>query len=259
MSHRRGVLYAWELTGIKNARVAAMLFGCRPVLSTRRGKRLGVWALPVLLVLMLAVVQPGWAGLTDFSGGLLAWVEGKWSREAVQRMAVWKRVDRDSASTLANGRGDVGPVLARINAFFNQVPYFSDLQHWGVDDYWATPVEMLGSFGADCEDYSIAKYLTLKDVGIPLERLRITYVRAVRLNESHMVLAYYPTPDADPLILDNLQGDIKPASQRPDLVPVYSFNDDDLWLPTGQTKKGAATQVRLWKELLLKLAREQQL
>jgi hypothetical protein len=72
-----------------------------------------------------------------------------------------------------------------------------------------------------------------------------------------MVLAYYPTPDAEPLILDNLTQDIRPASQRPDLEPVYSFNDDDLWLPSGQSKKGGSSQVRLWKEVLAKLAKEQ--
>ncbi len=72
-----------------------------------------------------------------------------------------------------------------------------------------------------------------------------------------MVLAYYPTPEAEPLILDNLTRELKPASQRPDLEPVYSFNDDDLWLPSGAAKRGGASQVRLWRELKEKLAREQ--
>jgi hypothetical protein len=74
-----------------------------------------------------------------------------------------------------------------------------------------------------------------------------------------MVLAYYPTPDAEPLILDNLIGDIKPASQRTDLEPVYSFNDEDLWLPNGTSRKGGSSQVRLWRDLLDKLARERRL
>lgn len=211
------------------------------------GLLLGAWVLAL----------PAWAGLTDFSNGLLGWVQSKWGKEAPQRLAVWQRVARDSANGLGPNKSNVVPALTRANAFFNQVPYVSDLQHWGVEDYWATPVEMLGTFGGDCEDYSVAKYLTLKDIGVPIERLRITYVRAVRLNESHMVLAYYPTPDAEPLILDNLVPEIKPASQRPDLEPVYSFNDDDLWTATGLTRRGAATQVRQWKQLLEKLAKEQ--
>lgn len=39
-----------------------------------------------------------------------------------------------------------------------------------------------------------------------------------------MVVAYYPAPDAEPLILDNLLTTILPASERPDLIPVFSFN-----------------------------------
>ena len=149
--------------------------------------------------------------------------------------------------------------LRRTNDVFNHVPYVSDLENWHVEDYWATPLETLGSVGGDCEDYAIAKYLTLKELGIPKERMRITYVRALERDESHMVLAYYARPDAEPLILDNLVPEIRPASQRPDLEPVYSFNDDDLWLPTGASKKGGASQVRLWRDLLEKLAKEQRM
>jgi predicted transglutaminase-like cysteine proteinase len=213
--------------------------------------------LALFLLLAAGVVLPAAAGLTDYSAGLLAWVQQRWGAEAPARLMVWQRVVRESRTSLQAPGADAGAQLKRANAFFNQVPYVSDSQHWGMEDYWATPVEMLSSFGGDCEDYSIGKYLTLKDIGVPVERLRITYVRALRLNENHMVLAYYPTPDAEPLILDNLTQDIRPASQRPDLEPVYSFNDDDLWLPSGQSKKGGSSQVRLWKEVLAKLAKEQ--
>jgi predicted transglutaminase-like cysteine proteinase len=201
---------------------------------------------------------PGRAGLVDFSDNLLAFVEKRWGHDAAPRLRVWQRLVRDNKTATASARPDATG-LRVVNSFFNQVPFVSDLRHWGVEDFWATPTEMLGSFGADCEDYSIGKYLSLKDIGIPIEKLRITYVRALNLGESHMVLAYYPTPDADPLILDNLNGDIRPASQRPDLEPVYSFNDDDLWLSSGSTRKGGASNVRLWRELLEKLAKEQRL
>ena len=216
------------------------------------------------LALVLCCGAGAWAGLTDFSPGLQAWVQQRWGAEALKRLAVWERVVADTKVTWT-GKGQpaettVAPLaLNRVNAFFNQVPYISDIRHWGVEDYWATPVEMLSSFGGDCEDYSVAKYLTLKDVGVPIERLRITYVRALRLNEAHMVLAYYRTPEAEPLILDNLTKDVLPASQRTDLEPVYSFNDDDLWLPNGLARKGGSSQVRSWKEMLEKLAKEQRL
>lgn len=204
------------------------------------------------VALLLALAWPGRAGLVDFSSGFLTYVENRWGRQATTRLQVWQRLVRDNKGVAANG-------LLLANNFFNQVPYANDQQNWRVDDYWATPTEMLGSYGADCEDYAIGKYFTLKEFGVPAEKLRITYVRALNLGESHMVLAYYPTPDADPLILDNLRSDIRPASQRPDLEPVYSFNDDDLWTASGASNKGGASNVRLWRELRQKLAKEQQM
>lgn len=210
------------------------------------------------IALLWAVSGSGRAGLVDFSDKLLAYVEQRWGHEAPPRLKVWQRLVHDNQAATASGRADATG-LKLVNGFFNQVPYLSDMSNWGVEDYWATPIEMLGSFGGDCEDYCIGKYLSLKEIGVPIEKLRITYVRALRLGESHMVLAYYPTPDADPLILDNLNGEIRPASQRPDLEPVYGFNDDDLWDTSGSVRKGGASNVRLWRELLEKLAKEQQM
>jgi len=114
------------------------------------------------------------------------------------------------------------------------------------------PVELLTTNGGDCEDFSIAKYLTLKSMGVPDEQLRIVYVKALKLNQAHMVLAWYPEPDADPLILDNLINEIKPASQRQDLEPVYSFNGDGLWLnrSSGDSERiGEARKLEQWQSL----------
>jgi hypothetical protein len=74
-----------------------------------------------------------------------------------------------------------------------------------------------------------------------------------------MVLAYYPTPDADPWILDNLDRDIKRGSARTDLAPVFSFNDDDLWMSGGAARKGGASSVRSWRDLLDKMERERRM
>lgn len=207
-------------------------------------------------LLLWSFAGPSQADLVDFSSGFLNYVQKQWGPEAPPRLRVWQRLLRDHQDAALVTRPELLP-LKQVNNFFNQVPYLSDLQHWGREDYWATPAEMLGSFGGDCEDYSVAKYLSLRNSGIPTEKLRITYVRALSQGVSHMVLAYYPTPDADPLILDNLIGDIRPASQRPDLVPVYGFNDDDLWMSDGKSRQGGASNVRLWRDLLEKLAKEQ--
>jgi predicted transglutaminase-like cysteine proteinase len=135
-----------------------------------------------------------------------------------------ERIERWQIMTSLSDKFLIKQKLSLVNAFFNKTNFKSDVVHWGKEDYWASPVELLSTNGGDCEDYSIAKYFTLKAMGVPAENLRITYVKAVRLNQAHMVLAYYEQPNKEPLILDNMTDQILPASKRTDLVPVYSFN-----------------------------------
>lgn len=217
----------------------------------------------------LMLVPRSWAGLTDFSPGLLRWVGQRFGDVAVERLTIWHNLRDQMASELATNAGKESAKegsavwsrsLRRTNGFFNQIPFRSDQELWGVADYWATPVEMLGAYGGDCEDYAIAKYLTLRDLGLPVQKLRITYVRQRNLAETHMVLAYYPEPGADPYILDNQINEIRRGSERTDLVPVFAFNDDDLWSEaSGNRVLGGATQVRLWRNLLEKLEKEKRL
>jgi predicted transglutaminase-like cysteine proteinase len=146
---------------------------------------------------------------------------------------------------LEAAKGREAAVLQGVNDYLNRIPYLTDQSHWGQEDYWATPAESVASNGGDCEDYAIVKYYLLKELGVPLERLRITYVKSLKLNQAHMVLAYYPRPDAEPLILDNIESRIRPASERTDLVPVYSFNDDEVQIVQGGIK-GKPSQIRQW-------------
>ena len=121
--------------------------------------------------------------------------------------------------------------LHLVNQFANRhVRFISDTEHWHQADYWATPLESLGTGGGDCEDYSILKYFMLRALGVPDDKLRLMYVRALRQNEPHMVLVYFENPQDYPLVLDNLETEIRPASERTDLKPVYSFNASGLWL-----------------------------
>jgi predicted transglutaminase-like cysteine proteinase len=151
--------------------------------------------------------------------------------------------------------GREAEVLETVNVFINGVPYKSDQEHWRQIDYWATPAESVASNGGDCEDYAIAKYYLLKELGVPISRLRITYVRATKLNEAHMVLAYYARPGAMPLILDNLENAVRPASERADLVPVYIFNDDEVAV-VNSAQRGKPSQLRTWLSLQQRLAAE---
>lgn len=149
------------------------------------------------------------------------------------------------------------------NKFFNDaIEFMEDVDAWGQVDYWASPLESLNRGAGDCEDYAIAKYFTLVAMGMPTARLRMVYVRA-QLNGpgtpglAHMVLAYYPTPGAEPYILDNLVADVRLASRRPDLAPVFSFNTEGLWQGvTGAASGDPTARLSRWRDLLVKVRGE---
>lgn len=154
--------------------------------------------------------------------------------------------------------------LRQVNDFFNRNTQFEEDQRlWAVPDYWATPLETMTMGAGDCEDFSIAKYFTLKAVGIPVERLRLVYVKAriggpsSGMNQAHMVLAYYTNPDSEPLVLDNLISEIRPASRRADLTPVFSFNSDGIWAGTGNKDPNAdSSRLSRWRDLLARARAE---
>jgi predicted transglutaminase-like cysteine proteinase len=153
--------------------------------------------------------------------------------------------------------------LVIINEFFNRrIVFATDIDTWGQADYWASPLETLGKGRGDCEDYVIAKYFSLMAAGVAPARLRLVYVRATLGGpggavQPHMVLAYDAQPGAEPLILDNLVGEIRPASRRPDLVPVFSFNSEGLWQGVGAQSAGdPLARLSRWREVLAKARAE---
>jgi predicted transglutaminase-like cysteine proteinase len=186
------------------------------------------------------------------SAELLAGAQQEFGDEAKQRLLDWQQLYQDLRNE------DESEKLRQVNNFFNQrVNYISDEKHWGQKDYWATPYESLTTHGADCEDFVIAKYYTLKELGVEVEKMRITYVKALRINQAHMVLTYFPTPDAIPLVLDNLIGKIYSADRRKDLEPVYSFNGSGMWLERmkGQgIRMGNPNKLDLWTGLRLRMS-----
>jgi len=150
--------------------------------------------------------------------------------------------------------------LEGVNDFFNRVRFVSDMETWGVKDYWATPTEFLRRDQGDCEDFVIAKFFTLKELGIPENKLFFTYVKALKLNQAHMVLTYYETPRSVPLVLDNLNYLVLPASKRNDLVYVYSFNAGSFFLNTqrgrGRTIEGGAAENKQWAAFLKRVQKD---
>ncbi|MBY6030339.1 transglutaminase-like cysteine peptidase [Halomonas sp. DP8Y7-1] len=157
---------------------------------------------------------------------------------------------------------DIATQLREVNDFFNRkVRWLEDRTIWRQSDYWATPLESLGRGAGDCEDYSIAKYVTLKELGIPVSKLRMIYVRArlgrSQITQAHMVLGYYETPSAEPLILDNIAASVSRASLRTDLDPLFSFNSSGLWAG-GSTQSRADPLARLsrWRNAIDRMRRQ---
>src|SRR5690606_31457615 len=147
--------------------------------------------------------------------------------------------------------------LASVNDFWNMnVREGTDQAIWKQEDYWATPLETLAKGLADCEDFVIGKYFSLVHLGVPTDKLRLIYVRAQVDGQSiaHMVLGYYETPAADPLILDNLRHAIRPAAQRRDLTPVFSFNADAVYV-AGSAARGVERITR-WQAVLSRMREE---
>jgi predicted transglutaminase-like cysteine proteinase len=198
---------------------------------------------------------------TRVSASLVTQYTQRFGAATPERISRWKDFAREQKSGSLAQRIAAAPsreaALQLVNDAINgQVKWLEDSAHWGAADYWATPAESIGSAGGDCEDYSIAKYYLLKELGVPIARLRITYVRALKLKgQAHMVLAYYSAPDAEPLILDNLDPRVRRASERQDLEPVYSFNDDEVQLAQGSVR-GKPSQIRAWLQVQERLLAE---
>lgn len=154
--------------------------------------------------------------------------------------------------------------LRLVNEFFNRkIRFEDDSKVWGVADYWATPLEVMGRGEGDCEDFAIAKYMTLKLMGVPSAKMQLTYVRAriggpqSTIVQAHMVLSYYQAPEDEPLVLDNLISDIRPASRRPDLTTVFGFNAEGLWVGGALPRVTHPSQrLSRWQSVLVKMREE---
>ena len=176
-------------------------------------------------------------------------IESKYGSSAKSRVEAWDSMLESSKNESLLNK------IKNVNDFFNQITYRSDASVWKQKDYWATPFEFMGRGAGDCEDYAIAKYFSLIKLGIPDDKLRITYVIYKKSNskyeEAHMVLTYYHKTGAEPVILDNINKSLQLASKRNDLKPVYSFNASGLWQAKtkGETRVGS-NNLKSWQNLI---------
>lgn len=206
------------------------------------------YAVVVLLSLTVSVSGNASYPFALFEPQMLVTIRSTYGDAALSRIEQWRDLLQQGQSESAWIR------LNKVNRFFNdQISFKSDLAHWGKSDYWATPLETLATSSGDCEDFAIAKYVSLRAMGVPDTKLRIMYVRALTVNEPHMVLIYIENENSVPLILDNIMKQILPATRRPDLKPIYGFNAEGLWLAKANglgRKVEGKTGGSNWQDLL---------
>lgn len=117
--------------------------------------------------------------------------------------------------------------LEKVNDYFNQIVNESDSVNWGKEEYWATPKEFISRGKGDCEDFVIAKYFALKELGFNTKKMMILVVRVDGMNQLHAVLGV-KNETHDILILDNLSWKILSLTKRHDLKIVRWGNESYL-------------------------------
>jgi predicted transglutaminase-like cysteine proteinase len=208
----------------------------------------GGWAVACLGVLFIGLA---WAAVDV--DRMLQIVRERFGSRGEQNLRDWREMLQQAGSLPEAEK------LRRTNDFFNRrIRFQDDSVVWRMPDYWASPLEFLGQGAGDCEDYAIAKYHSLVELGVPSSRLRMIYVRATLGGQqlAHMVLGYYASPGDEPLVLDNLISDIRPASRRPDLAPVFSFNSEGVFMGGAAQPSSPVDRLSLWAGLKSKMRSE---
>ena len=87
------------------------------------------------------------------------------------------------------------------------------------------------------EDYAIAKYYALLELGFKQDQLRIVAVKDMIRNIGHAILAVY-LPD-NIYILDNQTVMVLPHDRYKHYIPQYSVNEQFRWMHVPATKNSA--------------------
>ena len=123
----------------------------------------------------------------------------------------------------------VDPVaqLDRVNRYINAMPYVADARNYDRPDYWATPRQFFDRSG-DCEDFAIAKFMSLRALGWSNDRLRILVLDDLDRGVTHAVLVAYHQGEA--WLLDNQMERVIRADQVAHYRARYSINETGWWL-----------------------------
>jgi len=217
----------------------------------------GVFKCRFLVLMAVLLVGAGFAYAELDMDRMILLASERYGDAGASSVVAWREL-----LTQASGQNEAVK-LRRVNEFFNRRTRFGDdIDLWGKSDYWATPLEVLGRSQGDCEDFAIAKYATLKLLGVAPEKLRLVYVKAriggptSSVVQAHMVLSYYPAPGDEPLVLDNLISDIRPASRRTDLIIIFGFNAEGLWVGGAVPRASSPQRLSKWQDVLTRMRNE---
>ena len=140
---------------------------------------------------------------------------------ASAELKLWRRVVVSAANL------EEWDQLRLVNRFYNEWPYKTDKELHGHDEYLASTLEFIRESG-DCEDYVIAKYVTLRQLGFADHAIRIVIVEDGISGLRHSVLVV--RWDDDFVVLDNLSDELLSHTQYRYYSPLYSVNETAWWL-----------------------------
>jgi predicted transglutaminase-like cysteine proteinase len=178
-------------------------------------------------VLMLCSILPHTALAEQssyLSQSMLIEVQNQYGEQSMGRLRSWQEMIVNSTSA-----ADIEK-LRLANEFINRNQLAPSQDYQDNSNYRATPLEFLILGSGDSEDFAIAKYITLREMGVEASKLRLTYSQSIEDDSYQMILAYYQSPDKEPLLLDNIENQIRPASANKDIRPLYSFRSKDILL-----------------------------
>ena len=211
-----GALVGWGLAGL--------LFLAPPALASA-GTDAGLFGMRELRSENLKLF-PKWTGMLDRYFAQAELADAPCSSSIFNRchLAEWKQFiesirDRDRMTQ-----------LREVNRFMNRVRYIVDPRNYGVPDYWATPKQFFSRRG-DCEDYAIAKFMTLRALGLGNEEMRVVVLQDLNLGVAHAILVVYV--DDGVMVLDNQINQVLPSTAIRHYRPIYSVNENHWWLHRG--------------------------
>lgn len=116
--------------------------------------------------------------------------------------------------------------IKAVNDYMNKIAFVPDTKNYGETDHWATPIEFLAR-GGDCEDYAISKYISLRALGVPKDKMRLAIVNDSVMRMPHAVLVVYDKGEAK--ILDNQNPAILDSADITRYTPIYSISQLAWW------------------------------